>query len=86
MLLKNTRDKRQFWHLARQVYPEDSVILYKAYLDAIEKPHGYLLLDLAQDKDKRLRFRTRIFPNEKPSVIYTPTSNEMNQLSHSTTS
>jgi hypothetical protein len=38
VLLKNVRDKRQFSHLARQVYPEDSVGLYKAYFDTTKNP------------------------------------------------
>jgi ABC-type dipeptide/oligopeptide/nickel transport system ATPase subunit len=38
VLLKNTRDKKQFSHLARQVYPENSKSLYDSYLDATEKP------------------------------------------------
>jgi hypothetical protein len=49
VLLKNVRDKRQFSHPASQVYPEYSIGMYKAYLDAIRKPHGYLLLDLSED-------------------------------------
>ena len=71
VLLKNIRDKNQFTHLARQVYPEDSVGLYKAYLDATKNPHGYFLLDFSQDTDDQLRFRTNIFPNEVPPTIYT---------------
>jgi len=35
---KNVRDKKQFTFLASQVYPEDSVGLYNAYLDAIKEP------------------------------------------------
>jgi hypothetical protein len=50
-LLKNVRDKNQFTYLARQLFPEDSDGLYKAYLDATQRPHGYLLLDLSQDTD-----------------------------------
>ena len=46
VLLKNVRDKNQFMFSARQVYPENSNSLYKAYLDATRRPHGYLLLDL----------------------------------------
>ena len=34
VLLKNIRDKHQFTHLVRQVYPEDSEALYGEYLDA----------------------------------------------------
>jgi hypothetical protein len=73
-------DKHQFLHVARQVY--------NAYLDASRKPQGYLLLDLAQDIDERLRFRTHIFPDEKTVLFSIPStdckSNETIQLSHST--
>ena len=55
VLLKNTRDKNQITYLARQVYPENSAGLYKVYLEATEKPHGYLVLDFAQYTDDRLR-------------------------------
>jgi hypothetical protein len=83
LLLKNVRDKSQFSRLARQVFPEDSAGLYKAYLDATSKPHGCFLLDLAQDTVYLLRF-----PGEKPPITYIPqtddTSNETFQLSHST--
>jgi len=34
--LKNVRDKKQFMYLANQVYPEDSIGLYNAYLDATQ--------------------------------------------------
>ena len=35
---KNVRDKKQFMFLASQLYPEDSVGLYNAYLDATKNP------------------------------------------------
>jgi len=53
--------------LSRQVHPKGPKNLYNAYLNATTKPHGYLLLDLAQDTDDRLRFRTCIFPDEYPT-------------------
>jgi len=65
-LFKNFRDN-QFMFLARQVYPENSTSPYKAYLDAIKRPHGYLLLDLSQDTNDRLRFQTNIFPTDPPT-------------------
>ena len=66
--------------LARQVYPGNSARLYKAYLDATQRPHGYLLLDLSQDTDDRLRFRTDIFPTEQ-TVVYSPTiSDEASEI------
>ena len=61
VLLKNTRDTNQFTHLARQVYPEDGAGLYKAYLEASDKPHGYFVLDFSQDTDDRLRFEPTYF-------------------------
>jgi hypothetical protein len=70
--LKNLRDKVQFAYLARQVYPEDSRGLYEAYLDATKDPHGYIVLDLTQDSDDLLRFRTKIFPDEHPPIVYAP--------------
>ena len=71
--LKNVRDKSEFQYLARQVHPEDSDSLYKSYLDATERPHGYLILDFAQDTDDRLRYRNNVFPDEYPPIIYMPT-------------
>jgi len=46
--LKNVRDKKQFMYLTNQVYPEYSIGLYNAYLDATQQPHGYLTLDLTR--------------------------------------
>jgi len=74
--LKNVRDKSQFQYLARQVHPEDGDSLYKAYLDATERPHGYLILDFAQDTDDRLRYRTSVFLDEYPPIIYVPTKGD----------
>jgi hypothetical protein len=80
VLLKNVRDKNQFTYLARQVFPEDNNGLYKAYLDATQRPHGYLVLDLSQDTDDRLRFRTNIFPSEYPPVIYAAVGHEKDKI------
>ena len=51
VLLKNASDKNQFLYSARQAYPEDSQSLYDAYREATRQPHGYLILDFAQDTD-----------------------------------
>jgi len=57
-------------YLANQVYPEYCLGLYNAYLEVTQRPHGYLILDLTQDTDYGLRFRTNIFPEEYPPVVY----------------
>jgi len=49
-------------YLAQQVYPEDSLGLYNAYLDATQRPLGYLILDLTQYTNDGRRFRNNIFP------------------------
>ena len=84
-VLKNVRDRDQFSHLARQVLPHDSKGLLLAYLHATKAPYGYLLLDLSEDTDDSLRFRTCIFPNEAPPLMYVDIGNETHKgkLPHS---
>jgi len=65
--------------LAREVYPENSASLYKAYLNATQRPHGYLLQDLSQDTDDRLRFGTDIFLTEQ-TIIYSPIRDEASEI------
>jgi len=50
LVLKNVCDKNQFLHLARQVYPEDIDGLFRAYLDATERPPGYLFRSIARQE------------------------------------
>jgi len=83
---KNVRDKKQFMYLASQVYLGDSVGLYNAYLDATNEPYGYLVLDLTQNTNDGLRFRSHIFPNEAhPLVVYSCIGDEAgeDESSHS---
>ena len=39
-----------------------------------------MLLDLAQDTDYRLRFRTCIFPDEYPSTFYVDVNDETDEI------
>ena len=73
---KNPRDRLQFGHLARQVYPEKSTELERVYKQVTQQPFGYLVLDLGQDTDERFRFRTKIFPQDGATVIYMPQHDE----------
>jgi len=63
-------------YLAKQMYPEDSLGLYNAYLDATRRPHGCLILNLTQDTHDGVRFRTNIFPEKYPPVVYTDIGDE----------
>ena len=76
MVLKNVRDKNQFYHLARQVYPEDTDGLFLAYMNATEGYHLYLMLDLSLDTDDSPRARNCIFSDEAPPLIYVDICNE----------
>ena len=84
--LKNDRDKKQFTFLAGQVYPEDSIGLYNAYLVATQEPYTYLLLDLTQSTNDGLWFRTNILPYDTPPVtVYSYVGDEAceDEFSHS---
>jgi len=63
-------------YLANQVYPEESLGLYNAYLDATKRTHGYLILDLSQDTDDGIRFRTDRYCEENPPVMYSDIGDE----------
>jgi len=60
--------------------PKGPKNLYNAYLNATTKPHGYLVLDLAQDTDDRTRFRTCIFPDEYPPTFYVDVNDETDKI------
>ena len=85
VVLKNVRDRNQLSHLARQVLPHNFKGQLEAYLHATVAPQGYVLLDLSQDTDNSLRFRTCIFPNEAPHLFYVDIGNDTHKgkLPHS---
>ena len=63
------------------VYPKHSVDLYDSSLHANSKPHGYLVLDLSQDINDFLRFRTEILADESPfPIIYAPVDYETDTI------
>lgn len=68
--MKNPRDRLQMSTLASQILPENSAFLKRAFANATEKPFGYLLFDLTQKCSDTLRFRTNIFPNDRPQNIF----------------
>ena len=49
-------------YMASQVYPKDSMGMYKAYLDGTQEAHGYLIFDLSQETNDGLNFRPNVFP------------------------
>lgn len=69
IIFKNPRDKAQFNHLARQIYPENVKAIQKIYKEITTIGHSYLLIDLSQGINDLLRFRTNIF-NRDYSICY----------------
>jgi len=78
--LKNVRDRNQFALFARQVLPGASARLCEAYREATQSPHRYMILDFAQNKDDRLRYRTNVFPSEYPPFIYAQVNDEAHKI------
>ena len=65
VLMKNSRDRAQIIHLARQMYPGKSKFLTDAYEDATrENPYSYLLLDFINTTPENIRVRTGVLPGE----------------------
>ena len=69
IIFKNPRDKTQFSHIARQMFPGNSQFLTESFMDATCVPHGYLFLDFKQDTPDKLRVRTKILSNEE-TIVY----------------
>ena len=69
ILFKNPRDKLQLSVLARQMYPRNTKFVTEAYDDATKHAYGYLLFDLKQSSD--LRVRSGVLPGDIP-FVYIP--------------
>ena len=72
VMMKNSRDRAQINHLARQMYPGKSTFLTAAYEDATKREaYSYLLLDFKNTTPDQLRVRSGIFPGEA-MCVYNP--------------
>ena len=58
-------DRAQLYHLARQMYPNNSKFLLEGFEDSMEKPFGYTVLDLTQSTPSQIRVQTGICPDEE---------------------
>ena len=64
VLFKNARYATDVANLARQMYPGKSAFMFEAFKNATSASYGYLLIDLTQKTDHKLRLRTGIFPGD----------------------
>lgn len=71
ILFKNPRDMSQIFHLARQMFPTNPNFLIESFEDAVvNKPFGYLFIDLKQNTPKNMRVRSGILIDEKEKIVY----------------
>ena len=70
ILFRSLRDVQQISVLSRQVAPGQHSSFMEMYKDVMLEKYGYLILDFTPSGKDEWRFRTHIFPGEKP-IIYT---------------
>lgn len=68
---KNPRENAQILTLARQLSPKDYRWIVAAYHEVTQQPHQCLLMDLTQQRDERLRYRSHYLPKEFPMRVWT---------------
>jgi hypothetical protein len=69
ILFQNLRDCSQIQRLGQQIFPGHGNFLVESYKDALQKPYGYLVVDLSPRAEEGFRLRTNIFPGED-AIIY----------------
>ena len=69
---KNPRENSQIATLARQLRPQGAKFIQQVYDEVTEKPYVSLLMDLTQEQDEKLRFRSHYLPSELPMRVYLP--------------
>ena len=65
VLFKNPRDKLQTLTLAKQMHPGQTALFMKQYEDAVQRPFGYLFVDLNPTTHDSCRLRTNVVPGEE---------------------
>ena len=64
VLFKNSRDKLQMVTLGKQMYPGKTNQFVQKYEAAVQRPYGYLFVDLKPNTKDECRLRTNVLPNE----------------------
>jgi hypothetical protein len=61
VLFNNPIDRQQVATLARRMYPSSSARFLKRFEEAVQKPYGYLVVDLKANTSERDRLKVDIF-------------------------
>lgn len=67
-IFRNRRDPTQIMRLGRQLYPGRSKFFQEIYEDVLKTPYAFLLVDLRNETDEKMRLRTLILPNQLTRV------------------
>ena len=65
VLFKNPRDKMQIMTLAKQMYPRNTQQFLQKYEEAVQRPYGYLFVDLKPTTPDHCRLRKNVLPGEE---------------------
>ena len=71
-LHKNPRENAQVQILARQISPKNYRWIVESYHAVTETPHQCFLIDLTQQREEKLRFRSHYLPQEFPMRVWLP--------------
>jgi hypothetical protein len=72
ILTKSRRDLTQVKKMGQQLFGR-SDYFFSAYKKAVlDRPYGYLLVDLSPSTDEKFRLRTDILPDEYPVTVFYP--------------
>ena len=64
VLFKNPRDKLQMMTLGKQMYPGKTEQFLQKYEAAVQRPYGYLFVDLKPSTPEGCRLRTNVLPSD----------------------
>jgi hypothetical protein len=70
VLFNNKRDVSQVSRLGSQIMPGKVRYFVDSFEKATSRKYGYLLIDFSPHTDKKYQLRTRIFPDEAPTIVY----------------
>ncbi len=76
VFMKNPRDKLQFDHLSRQMFPHALREVRQIYENETARPFSYLVVDLRQRCAESERIFNKVFRGEKGPRCYTPVTRD----------
>lgn len=80
-LMRNVRDKSQFFHLCRQIYPKNPKSLQRVYDEIMKTPYAHIFFNFQQECDDKLRFMSDILDPIPSVYVETPRDEDHKKLS-----